>query len=116
MGRFSAVDMRRRDEARALCMRSSTTPARVELELVTLLWRPQFADEKVLRLRHCRSGMSQSAQRNLRPPLLTSINRIGLPHFEQGGEGFLGHRGRSRWIRREHYRTHCHRVLPDVVR
>jgi hypothetical protein len=30
-------------------------------------------------------------QRNLRPPVLTRINRIGLPHLEQlGGEEFLG--------------------------
>jgi hypothetical protein len=30
-------------------------------------------------------------QRNLRPPALTRINRIGLPHLEQlGGEEFLG--------------------------
>jgi hypothetical protein len=37
------------------------------------------------------SGTSQSMQRNLRPPVLTRINRIGLPHLEQlGGEEFLG--------------------------
>ena len=30
-------------------------------------------------------------QRNLRPPLFTSMNLIGLPHFEQAGGGvFLG--------------------------
>jgi hypothetical protein len=30
-------------------------------------------------------------QRNLRPPLLTSMNFIGVRHFEQaGGGGFLG--------------------------
>jgi len=32
-------------------------------------------------------------QRNLRPPLLTSMNFIGVRHFEQaGGGGFLGMR------------------------
>src|SRR5450631_3592432 len=52
---------------------------------------------------------SQPMQRNLRPPVLTRINRIGLQHFEHaGGGGFLG-MGCSRWIRREHYRTLCHR-------
>ena len=34
---------------------------------------------------------SQSTQRNLRPPVFTSTNRIGMLHFEQiGGGGFLG--------------------------
>jgi hypothetical protein len=34
---------------------------------------------------------SQSLQRNLRPPVLTSINRMGLRHFWQVGGGvFLG--------------------------
>jgi hypothetical protein len=40
-----------------------------------------------------RSGSftSQSMQRNLRPPVLTSIKCIGLPHLEHvGGGGFLG--------------------------
>ena len=37
------------------------------------------------------SGRSQSMQRNFRPPVLTSINRIGLLHFEHvGGGRFLG--------------------------
>jgi hypothetical protein len=37
------------------------------------------------------SGTSQSMQRNLRPPILTSMNRIGLLHLEQvEGGGFLG--------------------------
>ena len=54
------------------------------------------------------SGTSQSMQRNLRPPLFTSMNLFGLPHFEQVGGGvFLAMR--SRWIGREHYRTLCHR-------
>ena len=33
------------------------------------------------------SGTSQSMQRNLRPPLFTSMNLFGLPHFEQVGGG-----------------------------
>lgn len=34
---------------------------------------------------------SQSTQRNLRPPVFTSTNRIGLLHFGQiGGGVFLG--------------------------
>ena len=34
---------------------------------------------------------SQSTQRNLRPPVFTSTNRIGMLHFGQiGGGGFLG--------------------------
>jgi hypothetical protein len=39
-----------------------------------------------------RSGStSQSMQRNLRPPVFTSINCIGLPHLEHIGDGgFLG--------------------------
>jgi hypothetical protein len=37
------------------------------------------------------SGTLQSMQRNFRPPVLTSINRIGLRHFEHvGGGRFLG--------------------------
>jgi hypothetical protein len=37
------------------------------------------------------SGTPQSMQRNFRPPVLTSINRIGLLHFGQiGGGVFLG--------------------------
>jgi hypothetical protein len=37
------------------------------------------------------SGTSQSMQRNLRPPVLTSIKCIGLRHLEQvGGGGFFG--------------------------
>ena len=37
------------------------------------------------------SGTSQSMQRNLRPPVLTSIKCISLLHFEHaGGGGFLG--------------------------
>jgi hypothetical protein len=37
------------------------------------------------------SGTSQSMQRNLRPPVSTSIKCIGLPHLEHvGGGGFLG--------------------------
>jgi hypothetical protein len=41
---------------------------------------------------NCRgSGTSQSKHRNLRPPVLTSIKRRGLPHLEQiGGGEFLG--------------------------
>ncbi len=51
------------------------------------------------------SGTSQSMQRNFRPPVLTSINRIGVLHFGQMGGGeflgkFLGMRC-SRWTRRE---------------
>jgi hypothetical protein len=38
-----------------------------------------------------RSPPSQSMQRNLRPPVLTSTNRMGLWHFGQSGGGvFLG--------------------------
>jgi hypothetical protein len=37
------------------------------------------------------SGISQSMQRNLRPPVFTSMKRIGLLHFGQDGGGvFLG--------------------------
>jgi hypothetical protein len=37
------------------------------------------------------SPPSQSMQRNLRPPVLTSINRMGLRHFGQvGGGAFFG--------------------------
>ena len=37
------------------------------------------------------SDTSQSKHRNLRPPVLMSIKRIGLPHLEQiGGGEFLG--------------------------
>jgi hypothetical protein len=44
------------------------------------------------------------------PPVLTRIKRVGLLHFGQlGGGGFLG-TGRSRWTRRERYRTLCHRI------
>jgi hypothetical protein len=43
------------------------------------------------------SGISQSMQRNFRSPILISINRIGLLHFEHlGGGRFLG-MARSRW-------------------
>jgi hypothetical protein len=54
------------------------------------------------------SGISQSMQRNLRPPVFTSIKCIGLLHFGQvGGGEFLG-MGYSR-NRREYDRTLCHR-------
>jgi hypothetical protein len=33
------------------------------------------------------SDESQSMQRNLRPPVFTSMNLIGLPHFLQAGGG-----------------------------
>ena len=47
------------------------------------------------------SGTSQSMQRNLRPPVLTSMKRIGLLHFGHGGgAGFLGI-GVLAWLRRE---------------
>jgi hypothetical protein len=37
------------------------------------------------------SDTSQSMQRNLRPPVFTSIKCIGLPHLEHVGDGgFLG--------------------------
>ena len=53
------------------------------------------------------SGRSQSTQRNLRPPVWTSMNLIGLPHFAQAGGGvFLAMGARS--IRRERY-TLSHR-------
>jgi hypothetical protein len=51
-----------------------------------------------LKSRFCISGVfsgsstSQSMQRNLRPPVFTSTNLFGLPHFEQVGGGvFFGH-------------------------
>ena len=33
------------------------------------------------------SGTSQSMQRNLRPPVFTSMKLIGLLHFRQSGGG-----------------------------
>jgi hypothetical protein len=37
------------------------------------------------------SGTSQSVQRNLRPPVFTSMKLMGLWHFgQEGGGGFLG--------------------------
>ena len=67
-----------------------------------------------LKSRFCISGVfsgsstSQSMQRNLRPPVFTSANLFGLPHFEQVGGGVFLTMGRSRWIRQEH-NTLCHR-------
>jgi hypothetical protein len=52
----------------------------------------------------------------LRPPVFLSRKRMDLRHFGQmGGGAFLGI-GLSRWIRRERYRTHGHRVLPRTGR
>jgi hypothetical protein len=41
------------------------------------------------------SGTSQSMQRNLRPPVLTSMKRIGLLHFGHVGGGVFLAIGRS---------------------
>jgi hypothetical protein len=54
------------------------------------------------------SGMSQSMQRNLRPPDFTSMNLLGLPHFEQVGGGVFLAMRRSRKFGREH-KSLCHR-------
>ena len=59
------------------------------------------------------SSPSQSTHWNLRPPVFLSRKRMALRHFGQvGGGAFLGI-GLSRWIRREHYPTHGHRLLPE---
>jgi hypothetical protein len=48
-------------------------------------------------------------QRNLRPPLFTSMNLIALLHFGQvGGWSILG-QGTLALVRREHNRSLCHR-------
>jgi len=47
-------------------------------------------------------------QRNLRPPLFTKMNLIGLPHFLHAGGGVFLAMGSSRWNGREH-KTLSHR-------
>jgi hypothetical protein len=49
------------------------------------------------------SGTSQSVQRNLPPPVFTSMKLMGLLHLgQEGGGGFLG-MWHSRWIRRKRH-------------
>jgi len=55
------------------------------------------------------SGTSQSMQRNLRPPLLTSMNLVALPHFEQAGGGVFLAMDALAVYEEEHYRALCHR-------
>jgi hypothetical protein len=61
------------------------------------------------------SSPSQSGQRNFRPPVLTSMNRMGSPHFRQiGGGVFLGtdaHAGAGASVL-----AHSHRLLPKAER
>jgi hypothetical protein len=73
-------------------MRSSRGTARVALGLVILRWRPQFAREKVRYLQQLQRVWYIAVDATeFTPPVLTSINRIGLLHFEHvGGGGFLG--------------------------
>ena len=54
----------------------------------TLRWRLQFTRKEVfISGVFSRSGTSQSMQRNLRPPVFTSMKLIGLLHFRQSGGG-----------------------------
>ena len=49
------------------------------------------------------SSPSQSKHRNLRPPVLTSVNRIGLPHLRHRGGGvFLAMALTLNWAGAQH--------------
>jgi hypothetical protein len=60
------------------------------------------------------SGTSQSMQRNLRPPVLTSMKRIGLLHFGHVGGGVFLAIGRSPVGRERN--TLSHRYMPKAGR
>jgi hypothetical protein len=56
-----------------------TQPNLSKIDQAPLLWRPQCSGEQFFYPRQSQlPGISQSVQRNLRPPLLTSMNFIGF--------------------------------------